>query len=282
MDKKLRLTISIVLTLLLPASGSAESTASGDTTPTHATAIRPIALDNYRSPSNLSLVGVVYMRGNPMASLFDANTRASQWVGLNDHAFGYLITEITPDAVTIQSPSDGRRIVIPISGAPSDPKSSQALVPYTKQWINSRANPMLITLQPLPIELYKNWPTLSPEEKQAFIDFYKSHGWRLISSETIGGATNFAWENIYAAERNAAIVANRDAFLRSLTKDQKLSYETISTNPVIKIENGEATEAQMEIARQRQRAFEQFKNSLSPAQKAGLESIHDFTKADWK
>ena len=141
---------------------------------------------------------------------------------------------------------------------------------------------MVRHIQPLPVELYRNWAALTVAEKTDILEFYKKHGWKLIFAETVDGTTEFAWENVYAAERTAVMKANREAFPSLLTTDQLKGWKQICSIPTVFAVNGVMTEEIRKEGTERRRVFEQFKSTMSEDQRAAHEAITDFTKANWK
>lgn len=228
-----------------------------------------------------SLDGVFQMDGKHYASVHDRQTQRSEWVSQNETVFGYVVKDLSGEKVILSKPGNEPLTLYLVKGSIGVLENSAAPERYSKAWINSKANPMLRTVQPMPIDIYRNWQKLSTAEKSQIIEYYKNHGWRLILAETIGETTNLAWENIYEKERSEVIKANREAFANSLTIEQRTDWGKMSSNQPIMIANGQPTAEQLRMGEERRRAFQNFKSTLSESQKQQFDAIPDFTTGKW-
>jgi hypothetical protein len=233
-------------------------------------------------PESLALQGISTL-GNEPVVLLSEKTRLGYlgyWLAAGDSFFGYTVKAIAKDNVILVRRDTAAEIKIPLASAslaPGNPK------PYSKVWINSRANPMLNYAQITPGRMYSgNWDKLTGKKKTQVLEFYRKHGWQLIPARPGLGPTQFEWRNLYEAERAAAIETNRGNFERTLTPEQLGLWKQMRGFQHIYPEPGGFTDAQREVIAARQRIIDEFKKSLTPEQKAEHESIQDFTKANWK
>lgn len=232
--------------------------------------------------------GIVQIGSVFYASLKGPYAPRGRWCQLKEVFGDQVVDEITAEQVVLRHRPSGRQQTLrPIAvavtaGADSSPSaavaSAPARVPFSKAWINSNDNPMVHVMQSLPVEIVMEWPRLPKEQKEAVIDYYLKHGWRLIGVETVGRSSSFHWENIYEKERSAAMSANRREFEASLTDEQRAAYEAIKRNPMMRVQNGQLTPEQEIERKRRGEATAQFKASLSPEQRAMQDGITDFTK----
>lgn len=236
---------------------------------------RPISVDR------LVLSGVAKVGGYRLASIRDAKSGAASWFTEGDLAFGYKVKQI----------ADNHVVLVPYRGSDEQFRVSLSGVgvgleagpePYSKAWINSRANPMLNAFQELP-GLHREWSGLTDEAKRQIIDFYRKHGWKLERIMDLGGTTEFVWRNMYEAERVDAIKANREKFEKTLNSAQQALWKEMSKfNSIYPAERGKLSEEQKALIATRRVILDEFKDSLSPDQKAEYASITDFTKGNWK
>jgi hypothetical protein len=227
--------------------------------------------------------GVCQMGQTLYASIRESVTGQSQWCELNRSIGGWTVAEITPHRVILRNRRSGKEQVLnntaaAPAGDSAEPEQASQRPLYSKAWINSEENPMLLHMQPLPIEVVREWTSLTKEQKEDIISYYRNHGWQLIGSETVGGSSTFHWENIYEKERRAAVSANRREFEQSLTEEQRAAYDAIKRTPMMRVENGKLTPEQEVEGKRRGAASAQFKASLSPGQLALQKGIPDFTK----
>lgn len=232
-----------------------------------------------------TLNGIVFIGKQGYVALRDLRNSKMSWFEKNDAVGDYVIKEVTSDSIVLFHRQTQSETTLGLSTAGigfTKDNPAEPLAPYSKQWVNSKLNPMLHVSQPLPTEVVRNWVDLTVEEKAEIVEYYLKHGWRLVGVEAMaGGAHTFIWDNIYASERSAVIKANRAAFEKSLTPPQKDSWDAFSKNlPLIAVGGTLTSEQQAEAAR-RQAAFKEFNGSLGKSQASDLEGITDFTKADW-
>lgn len=212
-----------------------------------------------------------------------------RWCQLHEVFGDQVVDEITAERVVLRNRQTGRQQTLrPIAVAAeagaealagaAGAADSPGRVPFSKAWINSNENPMVHGLQQLPIEIVMEWTKLPKEQKEAVIDYYLKHGWRLLGVETVAGSNSFHWENIYEKERSAAISANRREFEASLSEQQKAAYEAIKHTPMMHVQNGQITPEQEIERKRRGEVSAKFKASLSPEQRAMQDGITDFTK----
>jgi hypothetical protein len=261
----------------------------------------PLAAELARGPlpiERLVLTGVMTVGKYHVASIHEAKTGAVDWFVEGDYVFGYRLKEIADNHVILVRPGRGAARVpqVTVGGlgaiAPSGGFSGEEFrvelsgsnagpEPYSRAWINSRANPMLTFIHELPA-LHQDWPTLTDAEKIQIIDFYKKHGWKLVRVADLGGATEFVWRNIYEVERNAVIKANREKFEQALTPEQLALYtEMRSFRIIFYDEPGRHSDKQKELIAHQKGIAERYRALLTPELEAQQAEIMDFTKANW-
>jgi len=227
--------------------------------------------------------GVCQMGQTLYASIRDSVTGQSQWCELNRAIGRWTVAEITPHRVILRDRRSGKEQVLhntaaAPAGNSAEPEQASKRPLHSKAWINSEENPMLLNMQPLPIEVVREWTNLTKEQKEDIIGYYRKHGWQLIGAETVGGSSTFHWENIYEKERRAAVSANRREFEQTLTEEQQAAYDAFKRTPMMRVENGKLTpEQEVESARRRDNTAK-FQASLTPQQLALQKGIPDFTK----
>ncbi len=223
-------------------------------------------------------------RPNPPSRLtaLDVGLELGHWLAAGDSFFGYTVKAIAKDHMILVRSDTAAEIKIPLASPPAttgEPK------PYSKAWINSRANPMLNNAQGIPGRMYDGeWDKLTTRQKALILEFYRKHGWQLIPSKPGPGPTEFKWRNLYEAERAAAIEANRERFERTLTPEQLGLWKQMRGFKIIYFERGRVgpTDEQKELIAAQKRIIDDFSKSLTAEQKAEQEGIWDFTKASWK
>jgi hypothetical protein len=231
--------------------------------------------------------GIVQIGPAMYASLKGSRDPQARWCRLHEVFGDQVVDEITLKHVVLRNRQTGRQQIHYPIAVPAEPgvaaldpaanAGKPALVPFSKAWINSKENPMLHSLQALPIDIVMEWPELPKDQKEAIIAFYLKHGWSLIGVETVGRSSSFHWENVYEKERSAAILANRREFEASLTKEQEVAYQAIKKTPMMHVLNGQVTPEQEIERKRRGEAAAQFTASLSPQQRRQRENIPDFT-----
>lgn len=272
-----------VLALLAPLALAAEP-------PAGAQAAQRFALPEPPADGAYQVHGIVQIGSVFYVSLKGPYAPNGRWCQLHEVFGDQVVDDITADQVVLRNRRTGRQetlrpiaaaatagVATPAATTPASGGGS-ALVPFSKGWINSKENPMVNVMQQLPIEIVMEWPQLPKEQKEAVIDYYLKHGWRLIGVETVGRSSSFHWENIYEKERSAAMSANRREFEASLTDEQRAAYEAIKRNPMMRVKNGQLTPEQEVESKRRGEATARFKASLSPEQRAMQDGITDFTK----
>ncbi len=233
--------------------------------------------------------GIVQIGSVFYVSLKGPYAPRGRWCQVHEVFGDQVVDDIQADHVVLRNRRTGRQETLrPIAFAagagaetlvaPAAAGNGAALVPFSKAWINSNENPMLHSLQQLPIEIVMEWPQLPKEQKEAVIAHYLKHGWQLIGVETVGRSSSFHWQNIYEKERSAAMSANRREFEASLSDEQRAAYEAIKRNPMMRVENGQITPEQEIERKRRGEASAKFRASLSPEQQAMKDGISDFTK----
>ena len=167
--------------------------------------------------------------------------------------------------------------------APADPVNTSGPAPYTKAWINSKANPMLHRFQDFPGEVRDLWSVLTTAERTQVVEFYQKHGWQLLYLETVSGNTgSLSWRNIYEKERSAVLKANREAFMQLLSPEQRQAWQHKPSNQLIYIADGKPDYAKYRTSDELRSFFDQFWSTLNARQRTAYEKMHDFTQADWK
>ncbi|MBL9214406.1 MAG: hypothetical protein JNG83_02910 [Opitutaceae bacterium] len=246
--------------------------------------LRPI-LPTPSALSSWRLNGIVFSGTKGIASI-SAQPKGVQtgWFEVNDPCFGQVVTEITTTTVTLQNPQTGAetKLFLAASTLKDAPTATDQPEPFSKAWVNSMANPMVQIMQPLPIEIQRSWVKLSPGEKQAIIDMYLKYGWKLLSAEVVGESVTFAWENIYQQERREMLQANRKAFEATLTPAQHARYAEMRANQPLYTIKGELPPDRKKQLEERKQTFQEFQDSLTPAQREAYEASLDFTKGKWK
>lgn len=217
------------------------------------------------------------------ASLSYEQVGLASWTATNGDFLGYTVKQIDKNFVLLAEPGTAKEFKITLAGSKINTLVGEQAgpKPYTKAWINSTANPMLMRMDPLPLELYRNWSKLTDTERAEVIAFYRNHGWRIILAETIGETTNFAWENIYEAERIAVVKANGEAFEKSLAPEQLEIWKRLKSGGFVRAVGGKHTPEQEKLIAEARKAHANFQSTLTPAQRALFDGIPDFTKANW-
>jgi hypothetical protein len=229
----------------------------------------------------VALLRVKHPNPIPRPTAIDVGAESGEWLAAGDWSFvlGYTVKAIAQDHVIVVRPDTGAETNIPLASAPVTAGGPK---PYSKAWINSRANPMLNDIQVMPGRMYGGgWDELTNKKKAQVLEFYRKHGWQLIPSKTGLGPSEFERRNLYEAERAAAIEANRDKFAQTLTPEQLALWKQMRGFQNMYFPGG-PTKEQREFIADRQRIIDEFKKSLTPEQKAEHESIQDFTKASRK
>ncbi len=213
---------------------------------------------------------------NPIRRLtaLEVGLEMGHWLSAGDWFFGYTVKVIAKDHMILVR-RDTREFTIPLASSPVTMSDAK---PYSKAWINSRANPMLLYAQDMPGKMPDGaWDKLTGKKKKQVLEFYAKYGWQLIPDRTDLGPTQFKWHNLYEAERAAAIKANREKFERTLTPEQLGLWKQMQDS--LKAFPGPGG---LKFITAPRRIIDEFYNSLTPEQKAEHESIEDFTRASWK
>ena len=219
-------------------------------------------------PNRFSVSGVVFMTGTPVALMTDT-ARSMSWFVWGKHPVDrYSIREITREQVVLVEHDSGRELRLSVAAAaPGGP------VPFTKEWINSTANPMLHYIVSPPDELYKDWPNATDADKKEIADFYEKYGWKLVSAENIRGLVDFVWERSNIDELIAAAKAQREVFANLLSPEQLQVWQQIRAYQSVYAVNGKYTDEQRQFIADRGRVITGFQATLSAEQKAAYDDI---------
>ncbi|MDB6093456.1 MAG: hypothetical protein JWM32_1018 [Verrucomicrobia bacterium] len=269
----------IVLLLIAAASAALCAAAASPEGETHAQALP--AAKAAPELADFKVQGIMTVSGVRYASIGSGARPGAPWMQVGETFSHFVIEKIDDDAVTLARRDKDERVTLPWKDAVvKDAAQDAAEQPYTKRWINSHANPMLYNPTLLPHEVARDWANLSKEERDAIIDYYLKHGWKILYSQTVGGSTNFALDNIYEKERVAAQDANREAFSKMLTPEQLDAYNQVRSTKSVNVEKSSHEEVKT-LVQERKTALNAFTSTLTPAQSSAYQSIRDFTKADW-
>lgn len=230
--------------------------------------------------------GIVYANNNPIVSLSDAATKTSVWLRRGENFNNYQLLDVTPEAIVLFDLSTKTKSVIALSGLAKEGASlgrdgADTPVRYSKKWINSEHNPMLMSPSQLPIDILVNWADLTHAEKMIVIEYYEKHGWILKGSETVGKSSTFVWENAYEKERSSIMINNRKSFEASLDGKQLEVWKSLSGGPIRRQGAGLSAQERKAAADNYKRKLDDLFSSLSKEQGKLLQGMNDFTKADW-
>ena len=249
-----------------------------------APAALPAATGLTATPSATSLpklYGTVETAGDKLASIVMPGAPAARWVAEGERIGGFVLKSVARGKITLAR-KDGTTVDVFLEGAQPSAANDDQPAPFSRKWINSRANPMLHNPAELGMELTRNWAKMTKEQRDSVIDFYLKHGWRMVRIETYSGSTlSIEWENIFSAERLDAVRENRARFEAGLTESQRAQWNELNRpRPMMRISNPMTEEQQREMERIKA-ASDRFRKSLTPAQEAERASIEDFTKGKW-
>lgn len=230
--------------------------------------------DKTNDPNRFWVSGVVYMTGTPVALLTDTARSRSWFIWGNRQVDRYRLGEVTREYVIFIDPRDGKelKIFVDTRTESTDPKSSGPAL-FTKEWINSQANPMFGHLVSPPQELYEDWPNATDADKAEIAGFYEKYGWKLARAEIVAGAADFVWEWLYETDRIAGAQASREAFVGLLSPEQRQTWDQIQAKQTIYAVNGKYTPEQEGESAERRRVFLQFKSTFTAEQTAAFDNM---------
>lgn len=239
--------------------------------------------------NQIELRGVMVVGSNIYGSFFDKLNGLGMWHQAGAYVGEWRVNSITMEEAHVENVKTGEKGTIPLIALQSDSGSAHSIdssatlgvEPYTKEWINSKANPMLVSRVPLPMDIALGWANLTDKEKAEITDYYKKYGWQLLYTEQGIGPPAFVWKNIYMEDRMKVIQENHQKFTASLSKEQLQMANQLRNAALIFPKGGQLTEAQEAELSARRKLNEEFLRSLSTTQRSDYESINDFTKADW-
>lgn len=194
---------------------------------------------------------------------------------------GFTVTEISNSYVVLTREADGSERKVYIEGDLIKAGNGDGPAKYSKAWINSKANPMLVNKMPVPSDILRRWGQMSTSEKKEVEDFYLNYGWRLTKSETQGAGVFFVWENFYGSERYEIVKRNFDSFVAGLNPELRQKWDRFKGNQSMQIASGKGSAERAAELERRKQDGEAFIKNLSAEQKAAYDGIDDFTKADW-
>jgi len=202
------------------------------------------------------------------------------WLRVGGALGAFRVAEIHGDMVVLISPA-GERQEITLNGSTirdskleTSPSKVTPPSAYSPEWINSRANPMLLRALPIPREISERWSQLSAKDRAEVASWYQKHGWNL-EVEAGEGYFSATFANIYADERKAIVAANLEKFRASLTDTQRVEYENLRQASVVVNSRGSVVDT-VELAQR----WERFRAGLKPAQGSAILAISDFTVRD--
>ena len=234
--------------------------------------------------SDLQVQGIMRSKPASYVSFAIGGRGLGTWLQEGEEFSHYHIKEIGPNSVVVTDLTSGvsqelrlRQSAVTNSGE----SAASGPAPYSKAWINSKANPMVYRTLPLPTEVGRNWSKLTQAERDDIIALYLKHGWKLFYSENSSGSTSFTWENIYSKERHDVISENNRAFAATLSTDQQKVWSEISRTAPLMVKAGAPTPEQLAEVARRRAVHDSFVASLTPSQAAAYSTKDDFTNADW-
>jgi hypothetical protein len=226
------------------------------------------------------LSGTVKMAGKWYASIADkyAGRPVSEWLTIDDFRAGFYVKEITKNSVTLLERRTGTEHKLYIAGS-ADSQNNNA-EKHGKDWINSAENPMYYAPSSLPLDISRDWPNLSNEDKTQIIEMYRGYGWNMIVAESVAGSTQLAWENIYEKERIAAVEKAKSDFEKSLNPDQQAIFAKIkATVAPVQSRGAPSSEEQRMGDEIRRTEWAKLFPTLTSEQRAIHEAISDSRKA---
>lgn len=229
------------------------------------------------------LQGIMGVAGKYYASLAmpRAGGVASAWVTDNEALPSCVVEHVDSQKVTVKVRGSGKIETLWLNNAPSNPSDGQAAVAeFSRQWINSKSNPMLYRATPLPPKVAGKWMTLTLEEREKIIEYYKKHGWQLVRSESGGGSVMFEWKNLFEDERLAALKEGRQLFDQSLSPDELEKWKSFGSQVAFRA-GSMPDEDMLKIASERRAAKDAFLSSLSEEKQRAYQRSVNFTLADW-
>lgn len=216
-----------------------------------------------------------------LASLLAPGATTSKWYSEGQAVGKFRLAKVEKGKVVLADES-GKLVDVFLIGAAAVSSDSADPVPFSRRWINSRANPMLELPQDISPEIARAWASMTKAERDEFEAFYLRHGWRMIRVEVLAaGALTVEWENIYKEQRKQRVRENMEQFVKGLSPEQKAMWDTLNAGKRrVRVGGDFSEEQKRDLERTRQLA-DKFKNSLSPGQEAERATLPDFTKGDW-
>lgn len=228
-----------------------------------------------------TLHGIAILGSTKSASIAEESTKMANWFSKGQRTLGFTVTEISDSYVVLTRNADGSERKVYLEGGLIKAGNGDSPAKYSKAWINSKANPMLINKMPVPGDILRRWGEMSTAEKKEVEDFYLNYGWRMTKSETQGAGVYFVWQQVYGSERYEISKRNFDSFVASLNPELRQKWDQFKRSQSMQIASGKVSAEQAAEQERRKRDREAFFNSLSAEQKAAYDGIDDFTKADW-
>jgi hypothetical protein len=231
-------------------------------------------------PKTLRLHGVVVGQER-LASIHVPGNGTPQWFAENQRAGDFVILRIENNKVVLRNEQGEVTDLFLVGSRTVDGKDSEN-GPFSRKWINSRDNPMLLQPQEISSRLAKAWGTMTSEERSEIEAFYLKHGWRMVRVEVLaGGGFSVEWENVYQEERQRRVQENRDRFVSGLSESQKALWDELAT-PRMRVRVGDDfTDEQKRDLENSKKLSERFLRTLSAEQEADRATILDFTKGNW-
>ncbi|MBS0663225.1 MAG: hypothetical protein JSR48_08155 [Verrucomicrobia bacterium] len=230
----------------------------------------------------IELKGIMVAGGQAYAAISFGKGPA-RWMTVGENLAMYRIADIGENSVRFVGSRDRSEFTKHlVYGKPESPEADSGPRKYSKAWINSTANPMLLHATPLPMDVAMNWSQLDPKAQQEIIEYYVNHGWQLKVTTTENGITHgFAWDNIYEAERREVMRQNTVAFRDGLNEAQRATWDEIKSSAPFKAAGPGLTAEDLAVINYRRARFAKFKETLSDSQRNALENLSDFTRHDW-
>ncbi len=224
------------------------------------------------------LLGVLHVGSYHGALLRTSDQEPERWRVAGGWYGDYEVETITATGVGLKHRS-GNRITVElapelVAGLQLPPGSDKAA------WANSKANPFVRRAPSLPTELFRSPDTLTDYEWEAVGKWYKAYG---FTFKRMGSTTQV--EQDYAELRRQRQDAKREAFVATLTEEQKALYrgtaqKAIRLDAILAKQGPSAADkeewkAQQETA---QRNRERLIESLTPEQREVYLKLGDVTE----
>ena len=227
------------------------------------------------------LYGTVETPGEKLASLVLPGADRGVWLGEGERVGAFVLKSVERGRISLAR-NDGTTTTVYLEGAQPAVAADESAAPFSRRWANSHDNPMLHHPTELHQRLTRAWATMTASEREALIEFYLKHGWRMVKVESYAGGTlSIEWENIYAEERRQVVRENRERFEQGLSAEQRALWNEL-TRPRERqrIDQQVSDEQRRELA-QKEELSARFRALLSPGQEAERATIEDFTKGKW-